>query len=238
MSQTVPGRPRVLVIDDLPQIVRLLTLELSSQGFDVFGTEIGEDVFLAMEEYNPDIVLLEIILPGLSGYELLRQLKERYPGTPCVFLTTRGSDADRLEGLEFGADDVIGKPFDPEDLALRLNTLLRPEDQAPFGQRVLHDGDLAIDLNRKIAKRGRRPIILGTNEWALLYELGTRRGERIRSTDILGAVWDPEYATETRFLEVWIRRLRERLEKDPDHPQLIVGDVDSGFMLVVEPDGE
>lgn len=238
MTNRVPGRPKVLVIDDLPQIVRLLTLELSSQGFDVIGTNVGEQVLRAMEEHKPDIVLLEIILPGLSGYEVLRELKEHYPETPVVFLTTRASEADRIEGLEFGADDVIGKPFDPEDLALRLNTLLRPEEQAPFGRRSFHHGDLTIDLNRKIARRGRQPISLGTNEWALLYELAIRPGERIPSTEILRAIWDPQYAGETRFLEMWVRRLRQRLEVDPEHPQIIVGDVPSGFMLAVEPDGE
>lgn len=233
-----PPRPKVLVIDDLPQIVRLLTLELSSQGFEVVGSGLGDEVFQAMEEHHPSIVLMEVVLPGLSGYEVLKQLKEQYPETPVVFLTTRATEADRIEGLEFGADDVIAKPFDPEDLSLRLNTLLSPDAQAPFRQRRLRNGDLVLDLNRRIARRGQRGIALGTNEWAIMYELATRPNQRIPATEIFGAVWDPQYSGEARFLKLWIRRLRERLERDPEHPELIVGDVETGFMLVAEPGEE
>jgi DNA-binding response OmpR family regulator len=235
MSDTVvsptPGRsPLVLVVDEIPSVIRLLQLELAVQGFDVAAAEVGEDTYRAMEEHRPDAVLLEVLLPGLSGFEVLRTLKERYPQTPVIFLTSQDNPADQAYGFELGADDYIMKPFDAADLGLRLNAVLG-RSLPDLNRHVVAVGDLTIDLIRKVVRRGSQIIGLTTNEWALLHALALEPRSAHVAADLLSAIWGAEYVDEVRYLELWIELLRRKLEIDPSQPQVILGDSDEGYRL-------
>jgi two-component system KDP operon response regulator KdpE len=224
-------RPLVLVVDDVPPVIRMMTLELQAEGFDVIGAKVGEDTYRTIEKYGPDVAVMEVMLPGISGFEVMAEVKRHY-NVPVVFVTTRDRDGDRQHALELGADDYITKPFAPAELAARLRAVL-PDPHAGPRRDQLRAGDVEIDLGRRIVRRARREVPLTTNEWALLYALATHRhrAHPMPASDLLTAVWGADYAHETRYLEAWLRRLRDKLEEDPASPRLIVGDVENGYTL-------
>ena len=172
MTKSMRKQPLVLVVDDTPAVIRLLKLELSSHGIDVIGAGIGEETF-ARSRNRPDLLILEILLPGITGFEVLREVKRRYD-IPVLFLTTIDSPADRELALELGADDYLTKPFRPDELTNRVNLLLhRPGRPPDEGVGMLDNGDVMIDINRRMIRRNGRLISVTTNEWALLLALAT-----------------------------------------------------------------
>jgi two-component system KDP operon response regulator KdpE len=219
--------PLVLVVDEVPAIVRYLKLELASQGFDCTGAEIGPDTFRVIEEQRPDIVLLEIVLPGIPGLKLLQELRERYPELPVVMLTTQDTSQDRALTLELGAADYITKPFDPRELALRLSAVLG-RGTPTLGTMKL--GDVEVDTLRRVVRRGGEVVPLTSNEWMLLLTL-VLADRRLAPAEILAEAFGPEFAGETAYLDAWIRHLRKKLELDPRNPQLLVGDQDGGYQF-------
>ncbi|HEY7269730.1 MAG TPA: response regulator [Dehalococcoidia bacterium] len=227
-AETTGRRPVVLIVDEIPSVIRLLQLELAIQGFDVVGAEVGEDTYRQMEAANPDCVLLEVVLPGLNGFEILQELKARFR-VPVIFVTTQDNAADQAYAYELGADDYVVKPFDPIDLGLRINGALHRTVAAP--PQLLHSGEVTIDLTRKLVRRGGQLIGLTTNEWALLYALALRPNDIYAAADLLSAVWGAEYVQDIRYLETWIQLLRRKIETDPAQPRLIVGGADEGYSL-------
>ena len=226
-----PGvaRPTVLIVDEIPSVIRLLQLELAIQGFDVVGAEVGEDTYRQMEAARPDCVLLEVLLPGINGYQVLEELKRRF-AVPVIFVTTQDNPADQALAFELGADDYVVKPFDPLDLGLRINAAMnRPSASATRQQ--IQNGEVTIDLTRKMVRRAGQPIGVTTNEWALLYALALRPNDLHAAADLLTAIWGSEYVDDVHFLEVWIDMLRRKLEEDPANPKLIVGDAVDGYSL-------
>lgn len=224
-------RPLVLVVDDVAPVIRMMTLELNAQGFDVIGAKVGDDAYRTIEKYAPDVAVMEVMLPGISGLEVMSEMKRRY-GVPVVFVTTNDREGDRRHALELGADDYITKPFAPADLSARLRAVL-PDANAGPRRDQMRAGDVEIDLGRRIVRRGGSEVQLTTNEWALLYALASHRPRThpVSARDLLTTVWGGDYAHETPYLEAWIRRLREKLEEDPSSPRLIAGDVERGYLL-------
>jgi two-component system KDP operon response regulator KdpE len=220
--------PRVLVVDELPSVIRLLTLELSTQGWDVFGAEVGDETFEALERNEPDVVLLEVMLPGASGFDVMREIRERF-GTPTVFLTSQGTDADRAYGFEMGAADYITKPFLPSELSTRLSAVLDRLVHAPAAT-VIRNGPLEIDIGKAVVRRGSEAITLSTNEWAIVFALARRRNQPMPARDLLSEVFGPTFADELRYIELWMHRLREKLRVN-DGPDIITGDASSGYTL-------
>jgi DNA-binding response OmpR family regulator len=225
------GKPLVLVVDEIPSVIRLLELELSLQGFEVAGCEVGPPALAAIEKLRPDVVLLEIILPGTTGFEMIRQIRERFAG-PVVFLTTDDNESDRIFAFELGASDYITKPFDPEEVGLRLSALL--------GLNALHipvveADDVRIDLFRRLVWRQGRPMTLGTNEWALLFALASKQ-RPVPAAELIESVWGSGDDARVEYLEFWIARLRQRLQDDPSAPSLIQGGLERGFWLNLSPD--
>jgi two-component system KDP operon response regulator KdpE len=222
-------RPLVLVVDDEPAVIRMMTLELKAQGFDVVGSQVGDDTFRTIDQYEPEVAVMEVVLPGVTGFELLGEIKRRY-GLPVVFVTTQGNRGDRDYALSVGADDYITKPFSPSDLASRLRAVL-PEGRETSRRDQLRLGDVEIDLGRRVVRRGGNEVVLTTNEWALLYALASQRGRQVSARDLLIEVWGGDYAADTHYLEAWIRRLREKLEPEPNAPRLLIGDAARGYAL-------
>jgi two-component system KDP operon response regulator KdpE len=222
-------RPLVLVVDDEPAVIRMMTLELKAQGFDVVGSQVGDDTYRTIEQYEPEVAVMEVVLPGVTGFEVLGEIKRRY-SLPVVFVTTQGNRGDRDHALNIGADDYVTKPFSPSDLAARLRAVL-PEGRDASRRDQLRLGAVEIDLGRRIVRRDGNEVTLTTNEWALLYALASQRARHVSARDLLIAVWGGDYAADTHYLEAWIRRLREKLEAEPNAPRLLIGDATQGYAL-------
>jgi DNA-binding response OmpR family regulator len=221
----------ILVVDDDPGILKLVRLELTEQDFRVITAENGEDAIRAVEEHHPDLVVLDVVLPDISGLEVLRRLRQRSP-IPIILLTAKGGDADKVRGLEMGADDYLAKPFNPEELSARVRAVLRRERRqaAPVASN-LKVGELEIDLERRVVMRQGDIVPLTRTEWNLLHHLAANAGKVMVTAEILSKVWGPEYRDDVQYLRVWISRLRGKLEPDRPDQSMIRTFPGIGYML-------
>lgn len=228
----MPVEPLVLAVDDEPGILRLINLELMSQGFRVITAEGGLEALRLEEEQRPDLVLLDIMMPDMGGLEVMRRLRERRD-VAIILLTARGSDADKVRGLELGADDYLAKPFSPDELSARVRALLRRTAAATGSSRQIHVGRLTIDLHRRLVLRDGNIVVLTRTEWMLLQHLAAHPGRVLLNADLLSRVWGPEYRSDLQYLRVWVSRLRKKIEADPSNPEIIKTYQGSGYMLAV-----
>jgi DNA-binding response OmpR family regulator len=231
----VTAEPLVLAVDDEAGILRLIKLELTTQGFRVVTAESGEEALRTAEEQRPDIALLDIVMPEMTGLEVMRKLRERTT-IPVILLTAKGSDADKVRGLEMGADDYIAKPFSPEELSARVRSVLRRTVGSSSTENVVHVDNIEIDLNRRLVKRDGELVVLTRTEWMLLQHLAANAGKIMLNTELLSKVWGPEYRDDLQYLRVWVSRLRRKLETDPSKPQLIKTFQGIGYMLNTAPE--
>ncbi len=220
----------VLAIDDEPGVLRLLRTQLSAEGFRVVTASDGEQALTLAEEQRPDIVLLDLMMPGLSGVEVMRALRARSE-VPIVMLTAKGDDQDKVRGLELGADDYLAKPFSPDELSARIRAVLRRSVRGPEGEHIVRTRDQEIDLQRRLVRRNGRVVQLTRTEWQLLQVLATSPGKVLLNSELLTKVWGPEYRDDLQYLRVWVSRLRRKLEEDPAHPTLIKTFQGIGYMF-------
>ncbi|MBM4416205.1 MAG: response regulator transcription factor [Chloroflexi bacterium] len=209
----------VLAVDDDPSILKLLRSELMSQGLQVITATNGEETLRLADEQHPDLIVLDVMLPDISGLEVMRRLRERST-TPIILLTGKGTDGDNIRGLLQSADDYLTKPFNPEELSARAYAILRRArhtDDPGAANRVTVD-DLEIDLDRRVVRRAGKMIALTRTEWNLLQQLASNAGKLLASAEILSKVWGPEYRDDLQYLRVWVSRLRSKLETDDAHP--------------------
>jgi two-component system KDP operon response regulator KdpE len=224
------AEPLVLAVDDEAGILRLIKLELSTQGFRVVTAENGETALRMAEEHRPDIVLLDIVMPDITGLEVMRKLRER-TNIPVILLTAKGSDADKVRGLEMGADDYLAKPFSPEELSARVRAVLRRALGSAGLENVVTAGEVEVDLNRRLVKRNGELVTLTRTEWMLLQHLAANAGKIMLNAELLGKVWGPEYRDDLQYLRVWVSRLRRKLEEEPSQPKLIKTFQGIGYMF-------
>lgn len=222
----------VLVVDDEPGILRLIKLELEQQGFDVHAASDAEEALRVAAERRPDIAVLDIMLPGMSGMQLMSKLRETGP-LPVVMLTARDSEPDKVRGLEAGADDYIAKPFSPDELSARLRAVLRRATPAEEEEHVIRNGDVEIDLTRRLVKRRGEIVQLSRTEWMLLQHLAMNPGKIMLNAELLHKVWGAEYCDDLQYLRVWVSRIRRKIEDDPSNPKVIKTFQGVGYMLVV-----
>ena len=213
-------KPHLLVVEDEEALVALLDYNLERAGYRVTAVGDGEEASLGAGEERPDLIVLDGMLPRLSGIEVCRQLR-RKPETraiPIVMLTARGEEADRVRGLESGADDYVTKPFSVAELVARVRAVLRRTRPA-LGEEVLSHGDLSMDLARHRVRRGEREVQLGPTEFRLLRHFLEQPGRVFSREQLLDAAWGRDAYVEQRTVDVHIRRLRKALnapgEKDP-----------------------
>ncbi|MEX1023150.1 MAG: response regulator transcription factor [Dehalococcoidia bacterium] len=210
-------RPVVLIADDDASILKLVRLQLVDEGFRAVTASTGEEAVQRAIDERPDLVVLDIMLPDISGFEVLNRLRERGP-IPVILLTGKTRDSDKIRGLEMGADDYLAKPFNPEELAARVRAVLRRARRDGGGSdEPVHIGPLMIDLERRIVERDGELVPLTRTEWNLLEVLVRNQGKALMNPEILGKVWGPEYVDDLQYLRVWISRLRRKLE--PDRPE-------------------
>lgn len=202
----------ILVVDDEPHIVELARLYLSNDGYTVFSAHDGLEALTAIEERHPDLVVLDIMLPKMDGWEVCRRLRQGGNSVPIIMLTARGEDVDRIVGLELGADDYMVKPFNPRELVARVKAVLRrSEDKVPV-TKVLRLGDLEIDRERRETRVGGQEIELRTKEFDLLLAFAEHPGFVFSRDQLLDRVWDYDFAGGTRTVDVHVARLRDKLK--------------------------
>ena len=215
---------RVLVVDDDPTVSEVVRSYLVHAGFDVEQAADGVTALAVAARTRPDLVVLDLMLPGLSGLEVCERLRSARPDVAVVMLTALGEESDRVVGLESGADDYLVKPFSPRELVLRVQSVLRRSGVVPGGPalpRRLVAGDVVVDVpGRAVAVAG-RPVTLTAREFDLLVHLMAHPGRAFTRTQLMNDVWGWEFG-DTSTVTVHVRRLREKLEPDPSHPRRLV----------------
>jgi two-component system response regulator MtrA len=209
----------VLVVDDDPALAEMLGIVLRTEGFEPSFVADGDRAMAAFRATKPDLVLLDLMLPGTDGIDVCRQIRAE-SGTPIVMLTARGDTIDVVLGLECGADDYIIKPFKPKELVARMRARLRRNDAATM--EVLHIGDVTIDVAGHVVSRDDAPIQLTPLEFDLLAALARKPGHVFTREQLLEHVWGYRHAADTRLVNVHVQRLRAKVERDPERPELVV----------------
>ncbi len=226
---------RILVVDDEPDVVEALRIGFALQWRDieVLGAGDGETALRLVEEERPDIVLLDVGLPGMDGYEVLRQVRA-FSDVAVVMLTARDDAMDKVKGLELGADDYVTKPFNHLELSARVRAVLRRLDMPGPASRApsFRAGDLEVDFAQQEARlRGER-LELTPTEYKLLYHLVRNAGHVLQHGTLLAKVWGREYVDEVDYLRVYIRRLRDKLGDDADEPRYIRTERGLGYRFI------
>ena len=219
---------KVLVIDDEPPIRKLLRMGLSTQGYEILEAPSGK-VALELLAQNPALVILDLGLPDIRGHELLRTIRSRNESVPIVVLSSRGDEAGKVQALDLGADDYITKPFGMEELLARLRAALRHQLQVQGERPVFRTGDLSVDLVRRIVKTGEREVNLSPKEYELLRVLVQHAGKVLTHRFLLKELWDE--LTDAQYLRVYVRKLRQKIEADPERPQFVLTETGIGYRL-------
>ncbi len=230
----------ILLVDDDALLSRSLGFSLEQAGYHVSTEATGEEALALALRDPPDLILLDIGLPGMDGLEMLHRLREHL-STPVIFLTARRRDLDQVLGFESGADDYITKPFDLDIVLARIKTVIRRSQQTappPSSPTSITAGDLAIDLDTHTVTLSGRAIALPPREFDLLYVLAQEAGHMVSVDDLLARVWGAEYAGEPQVVYVHIRWLREKLGDDPHHPHRIISVRRVGYKLEVLPEAK
>jgi phosphate regulon transcriptional regulator PhoB len=213
----------ILVIDDEADIVELVSYNLKKEGFIVDSALNGETALGKIRKSRYDLVVLDLMLPGIQGIELCRILRNdpKTESLPIIMLTAKGEEVDRILGLEMGADDYIAKPFSPRELVARVKAVLRRSMEKPPAEKILKVVELVIDRERYTVSIKGKPVKLSATEFKLLLFLVERKGKVFNRQQLLDAVWSEEAFVEPRTVDVHIRRLRAHIEEDPAHPRYI-----------------
>ena len=211
---------RILVVDDEPQIRRVLRTALGSRGYEILEAQSGEEAVEQMFAARPDLILLDVNMPGMGGFAACREIRER-SDLPIIMLTVRNTEPDKVRALDAGADDYVVKPFGIEELLARVRSALRRVAWAKSPEPV-ETPDLRIDFeSRKVTVRG-KPVRLTPKEFDLLRLLVSGAGKALPHRRLLQSVWGPDYGDETEYLRVFINQLRKKIEPDPRHPRYIL----------------
>ena len=220
-----PGtvHPVVFVVEDDADIARLVSHNLKAAGFEVQSFVSGASVVREAVREQPAVIVLDVMLPGSDGFELCRQIRQTpvLSAIPIIFLTAKTSEADRVKGLELGGDDYITKPFSPRELVARVRSVLRAVGQGQSANEILRFGDLEIDTCSMTVQISGTQVPTTTREFRLLEYLATHRGRVLTRDQLLDAVWKETPFVTPRSIDVYIRRLREKIEPDPRHPRYL-----------------
>lgn len=241
MSTGNPKRRRVLVVDDEPRIIHFIRLNLEHDGFEVFEAHSGSEALDQLRDQLPDLVLLDIMMPDLDGFETLRLIRE-ISNVPVIMLTAKGEEEDKVRGLELGADDYVTKPFSPNELVSRVRAVLRRTELPgkPVHDIIEIDDRLKIDFDRREVWVDDELVKLRPTEFRLLYHLVQNAGWVVPHEQLLAKVWGYEYRDETHYLRLYINYLRQKLEEDPSDPKYIQTERGVGYRFIdyTRPEGQ
>ncbi|MDX2160655.1 MAG: response regulator transcription factor [bacterium] len=231
--QTRDGK-RILVVDDEPRMINFIRMNLELEGHQVVEARNGLEALEAIRTKLPDIVLLDVMMPELDGFETLRLLRE-FSSIPVIMLTAKGEENDKVYGLELGADDYLTKPFGPRELSSRIKAVLRRADMpssSPEQAALKIDERLSVDFNRhEVIVNGER-IKLRPTEYRLLYHLIENAGWTVPHDQLLAKVWGYEYRDEAHYVRLYVNYLREKIEQDPSNPHYILTERGVGYRFI------
>ena len=223
------GKIRVLVVDDEPQILRALRINLSVRGYDVVTVTNGTDALRAAAEFRPEVVILDLGLPDMSGIEVLGGIRG-WLNAPVIVLSARTDSSDKVQALDAGADDYVTKPFGMDELLARLRAAIRrAAASAETDEPVVETQSFTVDLAAKKVIKNGAEVHLTPTEWGMLEMLVRHRGKLVGREELLREVWGPAYAKETHYLRVYLTQLRRKLEDDPSHPRHLLTEAGMGY---------
>ncbi|WP_407307754.1 winged helix-turn-helix domain-containing protein [Desulfosporosinus sp. SB140] len=228
-------KPKILVVEDEESIRRFITLNLNAAGYQVGEAATGEEALSMLKAFVPEVVVLDLMLPGISGLEVCQKVRESVPETLVIMLTARGQDTDKILGLELGADDYMVKPFNPFELIARIKAVLRRRVVPKETKRVLNCRELSLDITSNKFFKADFEIELTPTEFALLKVFMENPERALKRNEMLNAVWGEDYFGDTKTLDVHIRRLREKIEDNPSQPKYIKTVWGSGYRWQQEP---
>ncbi len=233
MDDTSFRNRRILVVDDEERMVRFIRLNLEHDGFQVVEAHRGNEAIESMRNRLPDLILLDIMMPDIDGFEVLSMIRE-FSSVPVIMLTAKGEEDDRVRGLELGADDYITQPFSPRELVSRVKAVLRRTESASGSTHGLIEVDdrLKIDFDRREVWLSGELVQLRPTEYRLLYHLVQNAGWVITHDQILAKVWGYEYRDEPHYVRLYINYLRKKLEEDPSNPKYILTERGVGYRFV------
>ncbi len=226
-------RRRILVVDDEERMVRFIRLNLEHDGFHVSEAFNGKQAIQRLRDVNPDLILLDVMMPDLNGFEVLEMLRE-ISNVPVIMLTAKGEEDDRVRGLELGADDYVTKPFSPRELVSRAKAVLRRTESASGSMHGLIEVDprLKIDFDRREVWLEGKIVKLRPTEYRLLFHLVQNAGWVVSHDQLLAKVWGYEYRDEPHYVRLYINYLRQKLEKDPANPKYILTERGVGYRFI------
>ncbi len=211
---------RVLVVDDEPQILRVLRPALTASGYWVVGVATAAEAFAALRDGMPDLVILDLGLPDMDGKEALRRMRV-VTDTPIIVLSARDRETEKVMALDLGADDYVEKPFGMDELLARMRTALRRAARSAGEPEQINVGGLAIDVGKRLVSRREKTLKLTPKEFDLLVFLARRAGRPVSHREILRAVWGPAHENDSQYLRVFVGQLRGKIEDEPAHPRLL-----------------
>jgi two-component system KDP operon response regulator KdpE len=228
-------KPKILVVDDDARLLEALTIFLGQRGYQVSAAANGREGLQCFYRLRPDLVVLDIMMPQMDGWELCMRIREM-TDAPVIMLTARGQEYDKVKGLKMGADDYLVKPFSLHELEARIEAVLRrgrPAEATANGI-VYHDGTLTVDTGRWLLLRDETPVALTATERHLLFFLVENAGRIVSNARILEAVWGPEYRDDHDYVKLYIWRLRRKIEPDPKRPEYLLTERGVGYRFVAK----
>ena len=223
---------RILVVDDEERIINFLRTKFKASGYEVLTASNGIEGLEQAQAQEPDLIVLDLLMPKMDGLEMLKELRS-FSAVPVIMLTAKGADADRIKGLQLGADDYLPKPFNPDELIARIESVrrrLEPGERRKIPE-VFNLGQVTIDFKKHTVLVNGEEKYLTRIEWLLLSQLATNAGRLMLYEELLSRVWGPEYRDDVQILRTWISRLRNKLESDPNHPRLIRTIAKTGYII-------
>jgi two-component system KDP operon response regulator KdpE len=221
------GAARVMIVDDEPQARRVLKAALVTRGFEVTDARTGEEALESLRRETPDVILLDLKMPGIGGLETCRLIRESSE-VPIMIVSARRTEPEKVEALECGADDYVTKPLGIDELVARIHAVTRRPSVGPH-LRVVRLDSVEIDLESHEVRRGQNIDHLTTKEFRLLYYFLQNAGKVVSHRRLLQAVWGPDYGNEVEYLRVFINQLRKKIEPDPSRPKYILTEPASGY---------
>lgn len=220
----------VLVVDDEESVQKIVSYALTQAGYSVYTASDATGGEFMFSQVKPDLVILDVMLPGKSGLDIARDLRAQ-SNVPIIMLSARGDEVDRILGLEFGADDYVTKPFSPRELVSRVKAILRRASSGRDEKEHIRIGDLEIDTRSRQVRLSGQDIHLTTSEYAILLHLASRAGSAVSRQQILAALWDTAPVGDERAIDVHIHNMREKLEEDPKSPTYLLTVRGYGYRL-------
>ncbi len=225
------NKPLILVVDDEPQILRVMRASLPVRGYQVITASSGEEALDQVGKQVPDLIILDLVMPGLTGLDVCRRIRE-FSAVPIIVLSAKGSESDKVAALDLGADDYITKPFSMDELLARVRAVLRRLAAGEADTRLLTVGDVTIDVDERRVVVAEKEIKLTPKEFEVLKYLVSNAGKVVTHRALLQAVWGWESTDQTEYLRVFINQLRRKIETDASHPRYLLTEPWVGYRFV------